>query len=264
MKKTKEILGLSLICINEGSEYGKIKGLLVNPDKGKVEYLIIDDGKYYLGAKLLAFDKVLGIGIDAVTTENEINIKSFSDVDEALDLAAREVSIIGTKVYTKKGSYIGTVEEYYINEEDGFIIGCQIAETEEKSIIPASSIITFGKSVLVVVENAKDTLVSSLDEVEMKPKDKKNEAQDSPSAKETDNEKEASTADEKPSGGNGKASKVFEEKQREFLLGRKASKSIISDSGQVLIDEGQLITEEAIDRIKAEGKIIELTMNTKS
>jgi uncharacterized protein YrrD len=236
MKNTREILGLSLICIAQGIEYGKIKGLLIDPDKGKVKYLIIDDGQWYLGAKLLSFDKVMGIGTDAITTEDQDNIMPFSQVEDALDLIQREVAIIGAKVYTQKGQYIGEIGEYYIDEQDGSIVGCELAGHQGSEMIPASNIVTYGKGVLVISDNIQGMLKKH-------PKEP------------------ADTAD---SESNGEVSGSFEQKQKQFLLGKKVTKRILNEAGEVLVDEGDIITHRVIDRVKAGGKLVELTMNIKT
>lgn len=236
MKKTREILGLSLICIAQGTEYGKIKQLLIDPDKAKVKYFIIDDGQWYLGAKLLPFDEVMGIGTDAVTTGDQDNIMPFSQVEDALDLIQREVTIIGAKVYTQKGQYIGEVGEYYINEEDGSIAGCELAGHQGSEMIPASNIVTYGKGVLVISDNIQGMLKKH-------PKEPVGAAD--------------SEANEQVSGS-------FEQKQRQFLLGKKVTKRILNEAGEVLADEGDVITHKLIDRVKAGGKLVELTMNIKT
>jgi len=234
MKKIGEVLELPLIAIDEGVECGKVKELLVNPGNGKVEYLIIDDGQWYLGAKLLPFGEIVGMGIDAVTTHTQSNIKNFGEVEEAIELAGKNIKILGARCYTQKGKFVGIVKEYYINEEDGTIIGCEMDTQGVLKIIQASSILTYGKDVLIVADNVEEVLVSDFKE-------------DSQVEHEENN-----------------TSKLFEQRHIQFLLGRKASKRIVDQQGNVLIDRDQLVTEDVIDKIKACGKLVELTMNTRA
>lgn len=57
---------------------------------------------------------------------------------------------------------------------------------------------------------------------------------------------------------------LFEQRQKQYLKGRLATKTITSASGNVLINEGSMITEELIDLAKENGKLIELVMNNKA
>ncbi|HEY3425601.1 MAG TPA: PRC-barrel domain-containing protein, partial [Negativicutes bacterium] len=76
MKKSIDIIGLPIISISEGRELGKVKSFLINPTAGTVVALLIDDGKWYLGAKLLPFSAITGLGEYAVTLESSDSIVS--------------------------------------------------------------------------------------------------------------------------------------------------------------------------------------------
>ncbi len=60
-----------------------------------------------------------------------------------------------------------------------------------------------------------------------------------------------------------KTANVFEQKQKEFLIGRKVTKAIKDKMGNVILDEGETITGEAVDRAKDAGKLIEIVMNNR-
>ena len=80
MKKTQDIVGLSVFSVIDGRQVGQVKDLVINPEEGKVDYLLVSDGSWYIGARILPFDKVMGIGDHAVTTESQSNITSIADV----------------------------------------------------------------------------------------------------------------------------------------------------------------------------------------
>ena len=54
---------------------------------------------------------------------------------------------------------------------------------------------------------------------------------------------------------------LFEERQKQYLIGKKATKTIISNTGDIIINNGEALTEEIIDFAKSNGKLIELVMN---
>ena len=59
------------------------------------------------------------------------------------------------------------------------------------------------------------------------------------------------------------ADKATEERHRRFLLGKTVSRKITTDSGVVLVEEGAVVTEEVLQKVKIANKLIELSMNVK-
>lgn len=231
MKKTQDILELPLISITDGLKIGQIKELVVNPDGGTIDYLLIGGERWYEGPKVLAFNAVLGIGDDAVTTEGGEQVKLLAEQNGAGVLLARGIKVIDTRVMTKKGRFIGQVTEYLIDEETGKIKVCEYKPINGGGLetIPADQVVTYGRDVLVVAEAGSS----------------KNE-EPAP----------AEDANRQPS-----AAELFEARQRQYILGKKASRTIIAENGSVIINEGDVITEEVIEMAKATGRFTELTMN---
>ncbi len=57
------------------------------------------------------------------------------------------------------------------------------------------------------------------------------------------------------------ADRATEERHRRFLLGKKAARTIKMDNGIVIVEAGQDITEEVLQKAKLANKFIELSMN---
>lgn len=52
-----------------------------------------------------------------------------------------------------------------------------------------------------------------------------------------------------------------DDKRRAMLLGKKATRTITADNGEVIVNEGAEITEEVLHRARIANKYMELTMN---
>ena len=63
--------------------------------------------------------------------------------------------------------------------------------------------------------------------------------------------------------GENRSSDLFEQKQKEFLIGRKVTKAIKDKHEKNILNEGDVITEEALNKAKDVGKLIEIVMNNK-
>lgn len=247
MKKSIEVIGLPVISISEGKELGCVKRFLINPSEGAVAGIVIDDGKWYLGAKVLPFSAITGIGEYAVTVETSEQVVSVAASPQFEALFSQDVSIIGTKVLTKSGRIQGKTLEFIIDEA-GKIIICEVEEANgDISHISAQQILTYGKDVLIVTGNNETSVPN--------PKAAAVDFPDLPvkTAVKDDIAAEASASDD--------ASKKFDEKQRKYLLGKKSSRRIETDNGMVIVEQGGEITEEVLQKAKLAGKFVELSMN---
>ena len=56
-------------------------------------------------------------------------------------------------------------------------------------------------------------------------------------------------------------SAIFERRQIQFMLGKKASRDIETDDGIAIASKGQVITDDIIKKAKSAGKFLELSMN---
>ncbi len=335
MKKTQEILGLPIISISDGMEVGRVKSIIVNADKGAIDYIVVDSGIQILNARVIPTENVLGIGEYALTIENEESINEISKIPAAINLLQKNVAVKGTKVLTKKGRLIGEIGDFFVDEDECCAIkGLEyIADITQKRIriIPRESVITFGKNLIVVAEDVESKLLDSasqlgsgdrLPEFEKKnltdthsndgyrPEPFFSPAVDEPVAK-ADNiigtdgaaiYKEIDTVEpedltfnaqisqpegeeapfhggvfrdddaadtevlqeDAPPQEESSAASLFEQRQRQYLNGRRATKAITDNTGNLIVSEGAVITDEVIDLAKQCGKLIELVMNNKA
>lgn len=49
MKKSQQILGLPIISISDGNEVGKVKNVVLNAEKGAIDYFVVDSGIQEIG-----------------------------------------------------------------------------------------------------------------------------------------------------------------------------------------------------------------------
>ena len=330
MKKTQEILGLPVISISDGMEAGKVKSLIINADKGTVDYIVVDSGIQILSALVIPTDNILGIGEYAVTIENEDSISDIGKIPQAIDLLKKNIQVKNTKVMTKKGRLIGETGDIYIDENNGCkIVGLEfIADiTQEKTrIIPRESVITFGRNLIVVKDDVESSLldkasqlgsgdgtagcekknltdyekVAEADKIIAAGADfyqaRLNDADVRQTVRQMDvidkiadeneifNEEifpenkevpvgtgifpeadvlQDSVSENAPSLEGSSAASLFEQRQRQYLIGRRATKTITDNYGNVIVNEGMIINNEIIDEAREKGKLIELVMNNR-
>lgn len=253
MKSSGQVLGLPVLSIEEGKYIGRVKRLVVNPQQGRVDFILVEDGTWYMGLKAIAFKDILGIGESALTVTGRQSLLAVTECAGALSLMEKNICIAGLKILSKKGRLVGAVGDYFINDSTGDITGCQLLPVggeKPVGIIPRQQILTYGLEFLVVEEDAEEKIIPELDEhnVNLAWKNKQIDTNDTP----------GETVDEiQPAD----ALRHFEEQQRQYLLGKKVAMRIIADNGEVIAEEGETITDEIIELARAADKYIDLTMN---
>ena len=67
MKPTKEIVGLRIISILDGTQVGVVKDFVLNAQEKTLDFVIVDQPSDIFGAKVIAFADILGLGEYAMT-----------------------------------------------------------------------------------------------------------------------------------------------------------------------------------------------------
>jgi len=124
MKPTKEIIGLRIISILDGTQVGLVKDLVLNPQAKSLDFVLVDQPTDIFGAKFIPFADILGLGEFAMTIPHPGVIQDVAQNIDAQTLLKQDIRVIGTKVLTKKGQLIGEVTEILIDEETGKIAAC--------------------------------------------------------------------------------------------------------------------------------------------
>ncbi len=267
MKKSVDIIGQPVISITEGKEFGNVKDLLINYTNGTIAALVIDDGKWYLGAKLVPFNTITGLGESAVTINNSSDIATATGNTEFEKLFEAGIKIIGTKVLTKGGKIQGKINEILI-DNSGKIDSCEMEKVDGEVVqLPAQNVVTFGKEVVIISDSneAESTAVTqSVEIIETSPVQPEQisepPVEDSAPALQAEVEATTEEVQEKEQPVDDSAKK-FDDKHRKFLLGKKASRRIETDNGVLIVEQGGDITEEVLQKAKLAGKFVELSMN---
>ncbi len=269
MKKAQPFIGLSVMGIDNGEQLGKVAGFIVNPDSGRVDYLLLEREVWYGEMKAMNYDAVLGVGEFAVMTGNGKEIYAVSERPEIVALLEKGVQLVNAGVVTRSGEYVGVVAEYIIDEKTGNIAGCEISgEGADKilGVVPADKVITYGAKYIVIEDGPDQFLVQEISDIAPGQVPALSETQFSP---------QSAAVEEKPAPEPSPVDviaevqeetdpvELFEARQRQYLLGKKTAKKITGAGGKVIVEEGVVVTNDIIESAVAEDKYIELTMNVK-
>lgn len=255
MKPTKEIIGLCIISISDGTQVGVVKDFVLNPQEKTLDFLIIDQPTDYFGAKVLPYADMLGLGEFAITIPNSEVIQDVAQNMEVQNLLRQNTRVLGTKVLTKKGQLIGEVKEILIDEETGRIAACLFESDGRMHEVEAEKIITLGKELLIIegdqtVQNKEIPVQSNENLLEI-PSYSMDPTPESESIL-------GLLRDDDSVGGQEAGFNLFEQRQLQYFIGKRVEKTIILDNGDTL-KAGETITPEMVTNITTRSTLMEVT-----
>lgn len=266
MKKSSQIVNSPVISIQEGLELGTVRELVVNPEKKSVEFLLVERDDQAKEGEILAipFRETIGVGEYAVTIEDQRILLDLSKMNIAGSLLENRVKIIDEKVITRKGKLLGTVSEYMVDPESGSITMIElILEDESQQELPLDAIVSFGRQVVIVTDEAENLMVKGAfaadtsDRMISTPEEERDVLLEQMTSGSTEE-------DELAEGVEGSSVEMFIARQKSFLLGKELKSDLKDEEGQVIAPAGTSITPEIFDQVQEMGrqKVIELTMLT--
>ncbi|MBB6445861.1 PRC-barrel domain-containing protein [Bacillus benzoevorans] len=265
MKNSAQITGLPIISITDGIQVGKVKSLVINPEKGAVDFLTIEQDDWQVSVKAIPFKKVIGVGEFAVTIDSDSAIIDLNEIPIANQLVNKKIKILNTRVMTRKGELIGEINEFYVDEDNGLILGMALKTSDREVALPSEFVLTYGKDIIIVKEEATEHFLSSTNELD--PAVKKTEAVNLENSADPVSEllpemgvqakadAAAAVEDDELA--------ALKRKQIDILKGKKLTKTIYSTNGQVLLEAGIVLTPEDITKAQEDSPstVVELSMN---
>ncbi|MGM0841861.1 MAG: PRC-barrel domain-containing protein [Bacillota bacterium] len=245
MKKSAEMKALPIISISDGSEIGRVKSLVINPEKGSVDFLTIEHEDWQVSVKAIPFKKVVGIGEYAVTVENENAVIDLNEIPIANQLVNKKIKINDTRVMTRKGQMIGNIQEFYVDDETGAIVFLELNAQDNTFFLGTEHVLTFGKDIIIVNEDAAEYFKGSFDQL-VSP--------------EPVYEEETLPLQPQQHG-----LETIKTKQTQLLTGKRVIEDIYNLEGNLLIAKGSSLTEADIKAAQDAGPsvFVDLTMNIK-
>lgn len=168
MKKSSTLIGLTVVSLATAEKVGNVSSYLVNAEKGRVDYLVIETDHEMMNSFVISTKDVLRAGNNAVMVENEDVMLDNRSVADAIKLFQKNIQIKDTNILTDKGNYLGRTGGFYIHEERFDITGLELIPSDggASKIIPSKYVIIYGKNTIIVKDEAVHNLLNSEDEFE--------------------------------------------------------------------------------------------------
>jgi uncharacterized protein YrrD len=246
MKRSNQFVGLPIISIADGAEVGHVKSLVVNPKEGMVDFLTVEHADWQISVRAVPFKKIVGVGEFAVMIEDTSSIFDLTEIPIANELVQKKISVIGAKLIDKKGQLVGDATEFFIDEDNGAILGVELTLRSKKVILAAEQFITYGRDLLVVKEEATLNFLDKAESLLGLSEEEINEEETL-----QDYTEQKTEAD------------PMKEKQLVLLTGRTTTKDIFERNGELLFPTGTTLKKEDVKMAQEKGPAVlaELSMN---
>lgn len=164
MLPSRKFLSLPIISLKEGQQIGFVRNLVIDPKSKAVAALIVDPRGFFKEQRIIPFNRVVSIGENAITVSTESQVEKATNLPDILQLLKEKAAIIGIKVMATNGKTLGIVDEFYLDEENGFIASLDISAGKieglfkGKARLKADEIMTIGSDVVIVAKDCAERL----------------------------------------------------------------------------------------------------------
>lgn len=166
----KPVVVKDAIVHGESALVGVVENLIINPDDGTLAGLLVREGVGKQGLKTLSAKDIIGISSEFYLIPSYTSLGDLDEIVRLKEIIDREISIIGNKVYTASGTYLGKVFDYTLDLKHFILTRVYVRSVGlmgmgRQHIISYNQIISIEKEKIIVDDNfakaKKSTLVQA-------------------------------------------------------------------------------------------------------
>lgn len=166
MERYSEVIGLPVICAEDGKKVGSVKDILFSPKERKVLAILLELESYQIIRRAVMLDHILNLGGDAVIINGSECVKELKKL-ENLDTFKNKGIIKGLRIYTKSGDDLGVVKDILFDYKTGYIEGVEISDglvqdiMQGRRILPFIGKVEFSDESILVDRDAAEEMTST-------------------------------------------------------------------------------------------------------
>lgn len=265
MLKGKELLGRPIVAVSNGEQVENVHDVVFDHQANRVLALLVEEGGWLHAAKAVPFGRIQSFGEKAVMIATPADVVSTKQDPELKAALAGKSNLIGLTLLTEDGHTLGKISDVYFDERTGQVEGYEATGgffadmTSGRTFIPAPGSIQIGKDSAIVpaavaaamreqtpggIRGAFQVAGQSLTgAVQTAAGSVRGAVQD---AGQSVRETYENLAD------------ATRERQQEVLVGKVAGHDVLTDTGRVLVKEGETVTQAHFAEAEREGKLAAL------
>lgn len=215
---------------------GRVQNLILDPAGKKVAGFLVGEKGFLKGrSQIILYEQVSNIGRDAITIRNKENLVAEEDHPE--QEISKDYSFLGNSVISSEGDYIARVQDFTFSTQTGEIESLLLYDFRSKEKIDKNILL----NIQGVQKLGKDYVIAEANfNAYLREEEKDGEREDEGHGK----EKESAYS--------------LELRAIEFALHKEAAYTVKNLYGEVIVEKGQKITYDTIERARATGRLYQV------
>ena len=159
LTKSRELIGKPMVTIQHGEMIGKVRDVLIDPDRYEIAALVLPGKLFSRKTMVLPRHQVHVFGIDVILVKSNEAMPRDDTLENVSSLLAVAKQMKGQEVVTEQGLRIGEVDDVLIDEK-GRVVSYALKKISvegpiaESKRIPLSFTRTLGPDVIIVDSSA--------------------------------------------------------------------------------------------------------------
>ncbi len=147
------LIGLPVFELENQTRIAEVVDFFIDESEIKIEAAIVKTGGLVSHQKYISAKEIMDISKAALIAENSESLVEPKEMIRLHKKSKKRAKIVGEKVYTKKGEFLGTVFDYVIENSSLAISRLYLKKLFDQRIIHASAIIKIEQHKITVKDN---------------------------------------------------------------------------------------------------------------
>lgn len=166
LERYSEVVGLPVICIENGKKLGVIQDVVFSPKNRQVKGFLLERKGCQLGKKVILLKDVHQLGKDAMVVNDCSCITDLKKADASRQLEGKG-SVIGLRIYSRDGNDLGVAKDVLFDYTTGAIEGVEVSNglihdlIEGRNILPLFGKVEFSEESMLVDREAVEEMLAN-------------------------------------------------------------------------------------------------------
>jgi uncharacterized protein YrrD len=262
MYKGKDLIGKPVISLDTGKKIEKVHDVLFDVENKNVIGFLLHEKGLFKKAEVLPFNSVKVIGPDAITVDRESAVVIADQDPKVKAIIDSPNAVMGKKVMTEGGEFIGNISDIFIDELVGSVNGYELSggmfsdAYHGKPFLNTARVLNVGQQVIVVQNETISDIEQHAGGIKGVAKSK-NAFQSADKAFERGAQSVKSefgklweNVKAKTSSVKEQTSARVEEQSIKSALGKPVTRVVLDEDDNVILKTGDIITHQSIERAR--------------
>ncbi len=160
LKQAGSIINLPIFALDKKTRVGQVYDFIIEPQVGRILAFLIKKKSIFGKVKILATEDIYNLEENTVVIEKADSITPPEEVVRAKQILQDKIKIIGNKVITESGTYLGKVEDFVFDSANYILVKLYVKTGilqdifKGELVIPWDKIHSVTKDEIVVFDEA--------------------------------------------------------------------------------------------------------------